>query len=192
LDLGTVFGDWGVAQYLGSGGKYGYGSFTRELFASPALAAPQVATYPFDSARATVHPSGLQPWGQQFYRFAGRGDTDLILQVGATGAHLRVAAILQDSTGVVPTRVSWLDSRVNRDTNYRVGDFGGLYDRVSLAVSYIGTSGGSDPTAVLRLRARLVDVSHNDRPAGLAAPAGGDFDLAVRQITKLHELFAFR
>jgi hypothetical protein len=181
-DAGSAFADWGVAQYLDRTGSYGYRSFSGELRRQPSLALPEVRSYPFDSAPASSEQLRLDPWGQAYVRFDARGNHTLRIEVDGQVAPFRIAAILQDSNGVVQSTVRWLKSRSSGSMNYSLAGFGGLYDRVTLALSDVPspiTSSAGEATAI-RLRARLVDVRDDDGVARPAPSAGHNAYFAFR------------
>ncbi len=161
-DLSDLYSDWAVALYLDRSGRYGYAPADISL-PQPSMAIPPVASYPFDSNGLGAQALWLRPWGQEYIRFTTRDNGDLRISVTGPGPHLRIAAILEDSNGVIATQVHWLAVGSGSATVFHYAGFGGFYDRVTLAITNIGSeqdSGMSKPEAV-RVQATLTD-SRND------------------------------
>lgn len=176
LDAPSVFADWSVAQVLDSGRRYGYGEWSRQLRASPSLVAGVTESYPWDSRVAVPGCICLHPWGQAYVGLATARNGDLRATFSGSTEHLRVAAILRDSTGEVPTKVEWLTFRHGHLGDYMLDGFGGLYNRITFAVSNVGPDSSS---ADIRLRVQLDNLSDNNRMMRSTATAGNNVYLTV-------------
>jgi hypothetical protein len=186
LDVGQVFADWGVTQYLHARGRYSYGPYSPRLRPVPALAVPVVSTFPFDSRPLTSSAFTLQPWGQAYYQFFTHGGRNLEIRVDAPPGAVRVAAVVEDSTRFSPPVVRWLSARSDGSLLFRLDALANIYDRVTLVVSAEpGISAPDTQLTRLRVRSYLVNMSDNDRAGRLAASALRDPNLALRQILQL-------
>lgn len=188
LDLPSVFGDWGVADYLRWTGLYGYGALDGDMRLTPALAVPEVTIYPFDSQKLDARRFLLRPWGQEYFSFAGYTAGQLQIDVRGSIGRLRVAAILQDTDGHAPPRVHWLTFHHGGVARFCGPAFGSPYDRVTVAVSAVSAPAEALPPQPVTVSARLVDMGDHNGVTRPAAAARHHANLPVLHLRQFDQL----
>lgn len=153
--LSDVFADWGVAQQLCGHGRYGFSGVPVGERSPPRSAVPNITAYPWAS-RDSAAALSLAPFGQAYLRFLTNRIIDLRLSVRGPPGQVRAAVVLQDSEHVLVSRVRWLNFDSRGGGSIRIDGYGGLYDRLTLAISRVAPPGAAGGVArPVRVRADL-------------------------------------